>query len=73
MAVNSETLYIEVHNRMASAFALFISAAIYAAIFAYLYWARYVNIDRKLDLKRLFECNVDGLNKEKEKERISMS
>jgi hypothetical protein len=52
VAFNSETLSIEVHNRMASAFALFISAAIYAAIFAYLYWAKYVNIDRKVDLKR---------------------
>lgn len=43
---------------MASAFALFISAAIYAAIFGYLYWARYVNIDRKLDLKRYIHMKV---------------
>lgn len=52
VAFKSETLYIEVHNRMAAAFSLFVSAMIYAAIFAYLYWARYINIDRKLDLKR---------------------
>lgn len=52
VAFNSETLYIEVHNRVAAAFSLFVSAGIYAVIFAYLYWDRFVNIDRKLDLKR---------------------
>lgn len=56
---------------MASSFALFISACIYGAIFAYLYWARYVNIDRKLDLKRyLNEIYEDGLNKGKGREKI---
>lgn len=52
VAFASETLYIEIHTRMASAFALFMSAAIYACIFAYLYYDRYVNVDRKADLKR---------------------
>lgn len=69
VAFNSETLYIEVHSRMASAFALFVSAGIYAAIFAYLYWDRYVNIDRKLDLKRyhyfLFQLAI--VEKERQK------
>lgn len=54
---------------MASAFALFISAGIYAAIFAYLYWDRYVNIDRKLDLKRYNDILLkDGCKRKNETE-----
>jgi hypothetical protein len=41
-----------VHDPLSSAFALFISAVIYAAIFGYLYYDIYLNVDRKEELKR---------------------
>ena len=40
------------HNPVASGVALFISALVYAGIFAYLYYDIYINVDRKEELKR---------------------
>lgn len=60
------------HNRVAAAFSLFVSAGIYAVIFGYLYWDRFVNIDRKLDLKRYVCWYVDGWRRGKDRGRIFM-
>lgn len=53
VAFGSETLYIPVHHRVASALSLLFSAIIYGAIFWWLYYKIYINIDRKQDLRRL--------------------
>lgn len=55
VAVDSETIYLEVHSNAASAVALFISALVYAAITAYIYYDVFMNVDRKEELKRWIE------------------
>lgn len=52
IAVDSETIYIEVHHNGSSAVALFVSSLIYAGITAYVYYTVFMNIDRKEELKR---------------------
>lgn len=52
IAVGSETIYIEVHSHAGSAVALFISALVYAAITAYVYYNTFMNVDRKEELRR---------------------
>lgn len=51
VAIESETLYIEVHDSMSSAFALFISALIYALIGGFLYYNLFFNLTRRDKLK----------------------
>lgn len=52
IAVGSETIYIEVHSHAGSAVALFVSALVYAAITAYVYYNTFMNVDRKEELRR---------------------
>lgn len=52
IAVDSETIYLEVHHHASSAVALFVSSLIYAGITAYVYYTVFMNVDRKEELKR---------------------
>lgn len=52
IAIGSETIYIEVHSNAGSAVALFVSALVYAAITAYVYYNTFMNVDRKEELRR---------------------
>jgi len=52
IAVDSETIYLEIHHNASSAVALFVCSLIYAGITAYVYYTVFMNIDRKEELKR---------------------
>ena len=52
IAIDSETIYIEVHHHASSAVALFVSALIYAGITAYVYYTVFMHVDRKEELKK---------------------
>ena len=52
IAVDSETIYLEIHHNASSAVALFVSSLIYAGITAYVYYTVFMNVDRKEELKR---------------------
>ena len=51
IAIGSETIYIEVHSPAGSAVALFVSALVYAAITAYVYYNTFMNVDRREELR----------------------
>lgn len=63
VSFNSKTLYVIPNNRLATAVALFFSSfvpivsspQIYAGIFAYLYYDRYINISRREGVQRWLE------------------
>lgn len=52
IAVDSETIYFEVHHNGSSAVALFVCSLIYAGITSYVYYTVFMNIDRKEELKK---------------------
>jgi len=55
VAFDSKTLYVIPKNRLASGVALIFSALIYAGIFAFIYYNKYINVGRLEHRRREME------------------